>query len=82
MPELTDSNRLQQRILEESKKYVATSPSENEFTRNRFMELNNIDNKDRAYDILAKMEKDGLIYKRKGRLNGSSCNVYGFKELE
>jgi len=76
MPELQDSPNLRERIIAESKQYVPAEPSEDEFTRDQFMDWCNIENKDTAYRKLDRMIRDGKITKRKGKVNGSGCNLY------
>ena len=82
MPELTDSQSLKQRIIDESKEYVVLPPGENEFTIKDFMEAHGENmTEDRARLALEKMEKEGKIYSRKGlpKSRKGSCNVYGFR---
>ena len=80
MPELEDHPTLQERIRKESAKYLTHPPEDGEFTRTQYMKWNGIEDKNTAYKALQEMEEDGIIYKRKGKLEGASVNVYGFKE--
>ena len=82
MPELTDGKSLQERIREESRKYLTLPPGDNEFTTDDYIRWNDIVDRNAAYSALREMVKDGTLYKRKGKLNGASVNVYGFKVRE
>lgn len=77
---LEDSPSLQDRIRKESQRYITAEPSPDEFTVQDFIDGNDLKDRNVAIRALQRMEADGKIYKRKGRLNGSSCNVYGFTE--
>ena len=69
MPELTDSQSLKQRIIDE-------------LTIKDFIEAHGENmTEDRARLALEKMEKEGKIYSRKGlpKSRKGSCNVYGFR---
>jgi hypothetical protein len=78
MPELTDSESLRERIVADSKKYLTAGPQADEFTIADFMRWNQTTDRDAVRRALVEMEEDGLIYKRKGRMDGSSINVYGY----
>jgi len=75
MPELKDSSDLKERIVAESQQYTKQTPGEDEFTIFDFMEWNEIE-RDPARRALIAMEKDAKVSKRKGKINGASCNVY------
>jgi len=75
----TDISDLKERIIAESRQYLRLPPGEDEFTIFDFMEWNEIE-RDPARRALIAMEKDAKVSKRKGKINGGSCNVY--KEVE
>ena len=55
MPELTDPSALQQRIIQESKRYQILPPQEGEFTFSEFMDTSGSD-REPARKILLEME--------------------------
>ena len=75
MPELQDSPSLRERIIAESQQYLTGEPEEGEFTIEQYMEWNGIDS-NASYRALNRMEDDGKITKRKGKVNGASCSIY------
>lgn len=82
MPELTDSNDLRQRILEEAKSRIPRPPTEDEVTARMLMDTEGC-TWQRARDTLADMEAEGIVTVRNnGVENGKSCKVYKYKETK
>ena len=75
----TDISDLRERIIAESQQYLTPPAREDEFTIFDFMEWNEID-REAARKVLIAMEKDAKVSKRKGKINGASCNVYKYIE--
>jgi len=76
MPELTDSNELTQRILEEVKSRIPVPPGEGEVTANSVAQDIGCSAK-QARTILADMVEDGSAEVRtNGVENGKACKVY------
>jgi len=82
MPELTDSNELRQKILEEAKSRIPQPPGEDEVTARMLMDAEGC-TWQRARDTLQDMVEEGLATVRdNGVQNGKTCKVYKYKGVE
>ncbi len=78
MPELKDSDKLRQQILEEARSRIPTPPSEDEITARGLAESEGCTSA-QARLILADMVEDGVATVRdNGVENGKACKVYKY----
>ena len=76
MPELTDSNDLKQKILDEARSRILVTPGEDEYTTNTLSKDMGC-NWQQADKILKSMLEEGLVTIRENGIEiGRACNVY------